>query len=168
MQIESEAETGPITVLLAAGPAAIRAYEDAAIGVGRLDAAARAAEPGLTELLVLRTAVAPFGAGRAGMIALLRTDSLDIAEREPLRQYHAGLRSASTRARGGAVPSVGALRALLEAVPTQGSFSALDIVLRDPRGRMPPVLRAVAAGGALLRSNAFDMPERAKAMALAM
>jgi hypothetical protein len=53
-------------------PAALRALEEAALAVGRLDAAAGSAPSGLAELLALRCAAQAYGARRDGMIALLR------------------------------------------------------------------------------------------------
>lgn len=167
--------------LTASGSDVIRAYEDAATAVGRLDAAARLAPAGLRELLVLRCIATPSHTTHAGMIALLVADGEGDAS---TRTYDRALRDGAARARGGVLPSLTLLRALLhdgrppDEVPE--SMQEIDALLRDTKERTPPVLKAARAAVALdtalapatgvPRTAPPDAlaPERARLIALAV
>ena len=121
---------------------AVRAYEDAASAVGRLDASARLAPAGFARLLTVRCAATPFRASHDRMIALLRPDG----EGEPeLRAFAEALRLGAGRAKGGAPPTVVALHEALGMAPPAGDPAAVDAFLRDAHQRTPPVLKAVLA-----------------------
>ena len=154
----------PLSTLFDAGVTGARAYEGAATAVGGLDVASTLAPAGLRQLLLLRCMVTPFAAGRDGMIAVLRADGE--GDRRVLA-YGDALRVGSTRARGGFVPSVDVLDALLAApgpatanavqqiiAPGEphsvASTADIDLFMRDGAVRTPPVLKAVIAVGALL------------------
>ena len=91
----------PFQLLNAAGLSGFRSYEDAAITIGRLDASACLATPGLRALLVLRCAALPLRAGREGMIALLRSD-----REGQLSLQYAALLAAAAKARVCIVPTL--------------------------------------------------------------
>jgi hypothetical protein len=148
----------------------VRAYEDAATAIGRLDAAARLASDGLRELLVLRCIATPSGASATGMIALVRADGEGDA---PLRGYGRALRDGAARARGGALSSVARLHELLLLPAPQWSTSPVDDLLRDAHERTPPVLKAALAAIALrsgVRGEQTGIPgeHESKLMALAV
>jgi hypothetical protein len=138
-------------LLTGADTAVLRAYEDAATAIGRLDASARLAPPGLRELLILRCIATPDAVAHDRMIALVRDDG----ERDdPLRIYAAAVRDGAARARGGAVPSLASLHELLR-TPAPAQFAAsLDALLRDSRERTPPVLKAALAALAIREAPA--------------
>jgi len=148
----------------AVSPETLRAYENAATAIGRLDAAGVLAPPGLSRLLVLRASATAHGASRDGMIALLRPDG---EGDKGLRAFHAALLAGAARARGGVVPSVALLHELLQ-VRRAGDPDAppVDALLRDARERTPPVLKAVLAALALLGLSG-DREERSRVAALA-
>jgi hypothetical protein len=135
--------------LAAAGGDAIRAYEDAATAIGRLDAAGKLAPGGLRELLVLRCIAAPIAAPLTGMIALARTNGE--GDRR-LRGYGDAVRDGAARARGGVLPSVASIHGLLQLPPPAWTTSPIDELLRDAHERTPPVLKsalvAIALGAA--------------------
>jgi hypothetical protein len=142
----------PHQLLAATGTDTIRAYEDAATAVGRLDAAGALALSGLQRLLVLRCVAQSLGASRDGMIALLRPDG---EGDQALRAYRDALHAGASRARGGVVPSLATLQELLAIEPLEGGeVVALDALLRDTHEKTPPILKAALAAGAILRSAA--------------
>ena len=154
-------------VLTGAGIDVLRAYEDAATAVGRLDASGRLASPGLRELLVLRCIATPDSASRDRMIALMHGDG----EREDsLRIYATAVRDGAARARGGALPSVASLHELLRKPAPPQLSGPLDDLLRDSRERTPPVLKAALAAVAIRESPAAsgDEPAIARLAALAV
>ncbi len=145
-------EYQPHQLLIAAGSGAIRAYEDAATAVGRLDAVGALAPSGLQRLLVLRCVAQSLGASRDGMIALLRPDG---EGDQTLRVYRDALHAGALRARGGVVPSLATLHEFLAIEPPEdGELVALDELLRDAHEKTPPILKAALAAGAILRSAA--------------
>lgn len=153
--------------LVASSSDTLRAYEDAATAIGRLDATARLAGPEVRRLLVLRCAVRPFGASRDGMIALLRPDGEGEAE---VRAFLRALETGAARARGGVVPSVAMLHELLgdpaDAADAGPDRAEADAFLLDAQDRPPPLLKAMLVAGALLRS-APDEPARPRIARLA-
>jgi hypothetical protein len=144
--------------LTATGIDVLRAYEDAATEIGRLDAAAKLATAGLRELLVLRCVATPAGAGHTGMIALARADG---EGDESVRTYDAGLRAGAARARGGALPSVASLHELLCLPLPAWPASPVDSLLRDAHERTPPVLKAVLVALAIRAADGTDGTDRA-------
>jgi hypothetical protein len=134
------------TALSSAGIDVLRAYEDAATAIGRLDATARLASDGLRELLVLRCIATPTGASHSGMIALVRPDGEgDVA----LRAYAKAVRDGAARARGGALSSVARLHESLQLGPPAWNAAPIDDLLRDAHERTPPVLKAALAALAI-------------------
>ncbi|MFI5312364.1 MAG: hypothetical protein ACHQQ3_14085, partial [Gemmatimonadales bacterium] len=135
-----------LDLIASSGADTIRAYEEAATAVGRLDATARLAGAEVQRLLVLRCAVQSFSAGRDGMIALLRPDG----EGEPqVRAFLRALETGAARARGGVVPSVAMLHELLgEESDRAANWSEADALLLDARDRSPPLLKAMLVAGA--------------------
>jgi hypothetical protein len=134
------------SALLFAGRDTIHAYEDAATATGRLDASAKLAPAGLRELLILRSIATSAGASHTGMIALVRADG---EGDESVRAYGLALRDGAARARGGVLPSVASLHALLRLPTPAWDPQPIDELLRDGRERTPPVLKASLAALAL-------------------
>jgi hypothetical protein len=133
-------------ILATAGIDVIRAYEDAATAIGRLDASGRLAPPGHRELLVLRSIAVPDASNHDRMIALAHDDG---ESDDTFRIYAAAVRSGAARARGGALQSMASLHELLgKAAPAELS-GTLDELLRDSRERTPPVLKAALAAVAI-------------------
>ncbi len=149
MQIDS-------TALTSAGIDVIQSYEDASTAIGRLDASARLAPTGLRELLVLRCIATSIGTDHSGMIALVRPDG---EGPESHSIYADALREGAARARGGALPSVGYLHALLRLPGTGLPVGPIDDLLRDVHERTPPVLKAALAALALRAAAPVDSPD---------
>ncbi|MGH7490563.1 MAG: hypothetical protein ACREMY_33870, partial [bacterium] len=101
-------------VLAAAGADTFRAYEDAATAIGRLDASAQLAEPGLRELLVLRCVATGTGESHRGMIALAVAGREGGGLPDDKATFPSALRAGAARARGGALPTVASLHDLLQ------------------------------------------------------
>ena len=141
--------------LIDGGIDVIRAYEDAATAIGRLDASARVAPAGLRELLVLRCIAAPTGADHSVMIALVRPDGEGA---DPFRSYASAVRTGAARARGGALPSIASLHELLTLPMPVWDASLADNLLRDTHERTPPVLKAALAVGSI-RAAAVERSE---------
>ncbi len=136
--------------LVSGGTAAIRAYEDAATAIGRLDAAACLADDGFRELLVLRCIATATGISYPGMIALARPDGEGDEPGVPPAGFAHALREGAARARGGALPSLGLLHELLRLEHPASPALAIDELLRDAHERTPPVLKAALAAQILL------------------
>lgn len=159
----------PFQMLGAAGLSGLRSYEDTAITIGRLDAAAGLATPGLRALLVLRCAVLPLRGGRNGMIALLRSD-----REGPLAIQFAALLAGAAKARGGVVPTLhwmceqlGIPNVASGATDSQREIAAtIDGLLRDSNDRTPPVLKVAAIAAALNRLD-LESEQRVALIALA-
>jgi hypothetical protein len=133
----------PITTALSSASLdVLRAYEDAATAIGRLDATAKLASDGLRELLVLRCIATPSRASHSGMIALVRSDGEGAAA---LRSYATAVRDGAARARGGALSSVARLHESLQLAPPTWNAAPIDDLLRDAHERTPPVLKAALA-----------------------
>ena len=139
---------GPRT-LISAGTDAIRAYEDAATAIGRLDAAACLADGGFRDLLVLRCIATATGSLYTEMIALARSHGEGEESDSGVATFAAALREGAARARGGALPSLASLHELLRRSPVAGLDHAIDELLRDAHERTPPVLKAALAAQAL-------------------
>ena len=138
-------------ILAESGTSTLRAYEQCATAIGRLDAAGSLAIASLRRLLVVRCAVRPMGATTDGMIALLRPDG---EGDRALRDYHQALEMGSARARGGAVPTAAMLGELLAIeLPVDGQRAELETALVEREA--PPLLRAAVAAGACLRWDAL-------------
>ena len=152
----------------------MRAYEQAAIAMGRLDAAGSLATPGLREMLRLRCAAQYIADPMGGMIAQLVPDG----ERpNDVRAFADALRVGSARARGGTIPSLEMLRGLLPAASpgheeTSDDSSnaavvrdelAIDELIGDVHVRSPALLKAVLTAGAILSF----LPDRTALAALA-
>ena len=150
-----EHSRSPFSALSSAGSDVVRAYEDAATAIGRLDATGRLASAGLQALLVLRCIAAPSGASHTGMIALVRPDG---EGDDLLRAYGHALRDGAARARGGALASVATLHELLRLPLPAWHASPIDELLRDTHERTPPVLKAALAALAL-RGVVLGQPE---------
>jgi hypothetical protein len=144
------------TAIASGGIDVIRTYEDASTAIGRLDAAGRLAPAGLRELLVLRCAATAVGATHSGMIALVRADGEGPASH---RAYADALREGAARARGGALPSVAYLHALLRLPGAGLPVGPIDDLLRDVHERTPPVLKAALAALALRAAARVDPDE---------
>lgn len=158
---------GSASIFATAGIDALRAYEDAASAIGRLDASGRLAPPGLRELLVLRCIATPDGAPFEQMIALVHGDG----ERNDLfRIYAAAVRDGAARARGGALTSVTSLRELLRMPLPEHPGGPLDDLLRDAHERTPPVLKAALVAVELrdARTGSPDEPGAIHLAALAV
>ena len=159
----------PFQLLSAAGLSGLRSYEDAAITIGRLDAAASLATPGLRALLVLRCAALPLRAGREGMIALLRSD-----REGQLTVHYAALLAGAAKARGGVVPTLhwmceqlGIPNFASRATDSQREiWSTIDGLLLDAGERTPPVLKVAAVAAALNRLD-LESGQRVALIALA-
>lgn len=165
-----EYNRSPFSALSSAGSDVVRAYEDAATAIGRLDATGRLASAGLQALLVLRCIAAPSGASHTGMIALVRPDG---EGHDLLRAYGHALRDGAARARGGALASVATLHELLRLPLPAWPASSIDELLRDTHERTPPVLKAALAAlalrGAFLREpEDSEEPDTACLIALAV
>lgn len=163
MNTTTHAGSGP-QQLAAAGNDAIRAYEDAATAIGRLDATAKLAAPGLRELLVLRCIATPSRADHFAMIGLLRPEGEGDAT---LRAYGRGLREGAARARGGALPSLASLHALLQ-LPSPSPAAAIDDLLRDAHERTPPLLKAAFTAAALHTAAPHTADETGSARLIAL
>jgi hypothetical protein len=150
-----EHNRSPSSALSFAGSDVVRAYEDAATAVGRLDATGRLASAGLQALLVLRCIAAPSGASHTGMIALVRPDG---EGDDLLRSYGHALRDGAARARGGALASVATLHELLRLPLPAWPALPIDELLRDTHERTPPVLKAALVARAL-RGVVLGQPE---------
>src|SRR5665213_409708 len=131
-----------VSTLALAGVEVLRAYEDAATAIGRLDASANLASGGLRELLVLRCIATPTGAPLTGMIALVRADG---EGDDALHRYGNALRDGAARARGGALSSMARMHESLRLAPPSWQTATIDDLLRDARERTPPVLKAALA-----------------------
>lgn len=157
----------------------MRAYEQAAIAMGRLDAAGSLAPPGLREMLRLRCAAQYISDPSGGMIAQLVPDG----ERpNNVRAFADALRVGSARARGGTIPSLEMLRGLLPATsPGHGETSddcsnaavvrdeqAIDELMGDVHIRTPALLKAVLTAGAILSFFPEGAPLAALATALVL
>jgi hypothetical protein len=149
-------DRSPSSALSSAGSDVVRAYEDAATAIGRLDATGRLASAGLQELLVLRCIAAPSGASHTGMIALVRPDGEGDGL---LRAYGNALRDGAARARGGALASVSTLHELLRLPLPAWPASPIDELLRDTHERTPPVLKAALAALALRAAALGELDE---------
>jgi hypothetical protein len=165
-----EHDRSPFSALSSAGSDVIRAYEDAATAIGRLDATGRLASAGLQALLVLRCIAAPSGALHTGMIALVRPDG---EGDDLLRAYGNALRDGAARARGGALASVATLHELLRLPLPAWPASPIDELLRDTHERTPPVLKAALAVLALRdvvpgQPEEPEEPDTARLIALAV
>jgi hypothetical protein len=132
--------------LASAGIDVLRAYEDAATAIGRLDAAANLASAGFRELLVLRCIATPLKGSHSGMIALVRADG---EGDDALFRYGTALRDGAARARGGALSSVAKLHELLRVEAPSWHAGPIDDLLRDAHERTPPVLKAALAALAI-------------------
>src|SRR5665213_747097 len=91
------------------GTDTLRAYEDAATAIGRLDASACLADSGLRELLVLRCIATATSVSHIGMIALARSDGEGQALEPGTAGFARALREGAARSRGGALPSLASL-----------------------------------------------------------
>ncbi len=159
----------PFQLLNAAGLSGFRSYEDAAITIGRLDATACLATPGLRALLVLRCAALPLRAGREGMIALLRSD-----REGQLSVQYATLLAGAAKARGGVVPTLhwmceqlGIPNVAGRATDSQSEISStIEGLLQDSGERTPPVLKVAAVAAALTRLD-LEAGHRVALIALA-
>ncbi len=160
MPFSAEAVTdlpAPLSMLAAGGPTVLRAYEDAATAIGRLDAAGSLSVGGMKELLVLRCSTSPFGSTREDMVALLRPDGRGHPD---VRAHHRALQAGAARARGGVVPSVALIHELLRADRVdEVDAASIDALLRD---RTPPVLKAAIVAGALLCLGARGVQREAR------
>ena len=93
--ISYEISRNPLDVLYSCGHTTMRAYEQAAIAIGRVDAAGSLAPPGLREMLRLRCAAQYISDPSGGMIAQLVPDG----ERpNNVRAFADALRVGSARA----------------------------------------------------------------------
>jgi hypothetical protein len=135
--------------LVSGGTAAVRAYEDAATAIGRLDGAACLADDGFRELLVLRCIATATGTSYPAMIALARPNGEGDESAGPPSVFAHALRDGAARARGGALPSLASLHELLRLEPPTSLAPAIDELLRDAHERTPPVLKAALAAQAL-------------------
>jgi hypothetical protein len=131
------------------GTASIRAYEDAATAIGRLDAAACLADDGFRELLVLRCIATATGTSYPAMIALAQSYREGDESAAPSVGFARALRDGAARARGGALPSLASLHELLRLQPATPHAPEIDDLLRDTHERTPPVLKAALAAQAL-------------------
>lgn len=154
----------PFERFAATGIDTLRAYEDAATAVGRLDATAKLASDGLRELLVLRCIATPLGATHRGMIALVRSDGEGEAA---LRDYGKGLRAGAARARGGGLSSIAALHELLGLSLPAWPAATVDDLLRDAHERTPPVLKA-ALVAIEMRSQTRESADESESQLLAL
>jgi hypothetical protein len=146
---ETESTVLSSATLASGGTAAIRAYEDAATAIGRLDAAACLADEGFRELLVLRCVATATGTSYPGMIALARLGGEGVESGAPSAAFAHALRDGAARARGGALPSFASLHELLRLAPPPPPPPEIDDLLRDAHERTPPVLKAAIAAQAL-------------------
>lgn len=153
-------DTSASSAIASSGGDAVRAYEDAATAIGRLDATAQLAEPGFRELLVLRCVATGIGISHQGMIALAVADGEGGEASVAGGQFAAALRRGAARARGGALPSVASLHELLQLAPPATPAQTIDDLLRDAHERTPPVLKAALVAQALRApsSSAADGP----------
>jgi hypothetical protein len=152
----------------------LRAYEEAAAAVGRLDAAASLASGGVRELLVLRCMVTPFPSPRDHIIALLRGDP---AGAGLANAFAVAIRAGGASARGGVIPAshrlldlLGASRlnsigyadtdSNLESPPFVAS-GQIDALIHDTHVRTPPVLKAIVTAAALTSQHAESRRELA-------
>jgi hypothetical protein len=134
--------------------AILGALESAALAVGRLDAAARALEPGIQELLTLRCshhAANSRAAGDAeGIIAILRADGEGEA---PTIRLAEAFREGAARSRAGSAPSTRWIAESLHiALPSDlrmVELDALDERLRALRVGHGALLTALDAGAQL-------------------
>jgi hypothetical protein len=131
------------------GIAAVRAYEDAATAIGRLDAAACLADDGFRELLVLRCIATATGTSYPAMIALAQSSREGDESAAPSIGFARALREGAARARGGALPSLASLHDLLRLAHPALSAPEIDELLRDAHERTPPVLKAGLAAQVL-------------------
>lgn len=99
------------------------------------------------------------------MIALLRPDA---DGNDGLRAYGHALREGAARARGGALPSVASLHALLQLSAPLNPTPAIDDLLRDAHERTPPLLKATLAAAALQAIPAHDSGEADHAQLIAL
>ncbi len=152
----------PSQVLGSAGIALLRSYEDAATAIGRLDAAAKLADSGFRELLVLRCIATPTAATLKGMIALVRPDG---EGDDALLRYGAAVRSGAARARGGVPPTLASLHDLLGLPAPSATNRELDEFFRDAHERTPPVLKAALAAHAIQESSPDKPAERDERLA---
>jgi hypothetical protein len=123
----------------------MRAYEDAATAIGRLDAAACLADSGFRNLLTLRCVATATGASHLGMIALSRAAGEGTSDDVGGASFARALREGSARSRGGALPSFGSLLELLRIESSLSAPPGLDELLHDTNERTPPVLKAALA-----------------------
>lgn len=168
MAIQRASHTKPFESLASTGIDTIRAYEDAATAIGRLDATAKLESDGLRELLVLRCIATPLGATHRGMIALVRADG---EGEDALRAYGKALRTGAARARGGGLSSVATLHESLGLAPAAWPAATVDDLLRDAHERTPPVLKAALAAIAIrsaTSANPYSNPDASEAQLLAL
>ena len=151
-----QSEASAASALASSGGDTVRAYEDAATAIGRLDATAQLAEPGFRELLVLRCIATGAGISHQGMIALAVADGEGGQASAAGGQFAGALRQGAARARGGALPSVESLHELLQLAPPAPPVQAIDDLLRDAHARTPPVLKAALVAQALRAPSSRD------------